>query len=727
MDLARPGGYDNSTMSPDHRRGLSDTRQENRFRLMPGQIAILSRGLWRMRRDVAALSGLEPVFRPVGPLPGDVTAVAGWGHKPTAERARALAGRTGLPYLAFEDGFLRSVRPGDSEVPQSLILDRTGIYYDARQPSDLETLLNGGQSLAAADRKAAQKVRDRLKALRLSKYNDAEPFAGEPMPVSDGAVLVIDQTRGDASIAGALADEDTFTEMLDAAASENPGKQIVIKTHPETLTGKKPGYLNTTGARREISVLAEPCNPWRLFENVSRVYTVSSQLGFEALMAGCDVSCFGMPFYAGWGLTDDRQEPARRSARLELDQLIHAVFFRYCRYLCAWTRQPIDVFTAIDQLAFRRDHFHDQTRKVVCSGIFGWKRPAVTAMLTGKAGEPVFARSLNVALDTATAAGADVAVWGAKGARAVRQLAPDAKAVTIEDGFLRSVGLGAGFTRPLSLVFDRRGIYYDPGQPSDLEVLLETGVFSAEELSEAQALRELIVASRLTKYNEAEQGRLPELPTDRPVVLVPGQVADDESIRRGAEALFAAEPLEAGGANLALLKAVRARNRDAFIIYKPHPDVEAGLRAGKISREDMESLSDLVFERGAITDLFDHITALETATSLAGFEALLRQIPVATHGCPFYSGWGLTEDLAPCGRRTAKRSLDDLVAAALIRYPCYVTPQDGRVCPATIAAQLLVYEREKPGTIATRSQAAAKRAFAKMRYTTINLFGIESE
>ena len=56
--------------------------------------------------------------------------------------------------------------------------------------------------------------------------------------------------------------------------------------------------------------------------------------------------------------------------------------------------------------------------------------------------------------------------------------------------------------------------------------------------------------------------------------LVVGQVEDDRSIERGTADIKT---------NLGLLKAVRADHPDAYIIYKPHPDVETGNRNGRIA------------------------------------------------------------------------------------------------------------------------------------------------
>jgi capsular polysaccharide export protein len=88
-------------------------------------------------------------------------------------------------------------------------------------------------------------------------------------------------------------------------------------------------------------------------------------------------------------------------------------------------------------------------------------------------------------------------------------------------------------------------------------------------------------------------------------------------------------------------------------------------------------------------------------TSLAGFEALLRGKCVTTHGVPFYAGWGLTRDLGPVPvRRTARRSLDELVAATLLQYPRYLDPVTGLPCPAeVVVARLSQAESRDPGLL----------------------------
>ena len=97
--------------------------------------------------------------------------------------------------------------------------------------------------------------------------------------------------------------------------------------------------------------------------------------------------------------------------------------------------------------------------------------------------------------------------------------------------------------------------------------------------------------------------------------------------------------------------------------------------------------------RSSITALFALADRIETMTSLLGFEALIRGIPVTVHGRPFYAGWGLTEDLSPLPRRQRRLSIEELLAGALMLYPVYVHGESGLVCPVEVAVQGLVVQQ----------------------------------
>lgn len=338
---------------------------------MTAKIGVFSSGLWRLRARVAALTGLDPVFRRFSAR--GLTAVAGWGHKPTARRARACARAAGLPYLAIEDGFFRSIAPGETESSVSHVCDAEGVYYDARGPSAFERLVAARAVDPAAAMTAAAPALDAMRRLKLSKYNlfRAGPGALAALERARGGVaLVVDQTVGDAAVEGAGADAATFRAMLVAAAEENPAATIVLRTHPETRAGRRPGFFSPAAiaaaaaagpalaaARAEGRLIAldAAVAPMDLFARVARVYVVSSQMGFEALIAGLPVVCFGRAFYAGWGLTDDRAPPTGRRGPAPLAALAAAAFVDYARYFDPETGAPCAMIHALGRLAELRD------------------------------------------------------------------------------------------------------------------------------------------------------------------------------------------------------------------------------------------------------------------------------------------------------------------------------------------------------------------------------------
>lgn len=256
----------------------------------------------------------------------------------------------------------------------------------------------------------------------------------------------------------------------------------------------------------------------------------------------------------------------------------------------------------------------------------------------------------------------------------------------IEDAFIRSVALGSGFAKPYSLSIDSRGIYYDPRRESDLEHILQNYQFDEELLARARHIREEIVSSRFSKYNHLEHRDI-EIDRSRysKVILVPGQVEDDMSILYGAYGLT----------NSDLLKMARESDPDAYIIYKPHPDVLSGNRKGSVPKHILQQCADEVQMLVSIDSCLSVCDEVHTLTSGVGFDGLLRGKRVCVYGVPFYSGWGLTEDYRTCSRRAKTRTLDELVAAALILYPVYISPKTGKFCEAEQTLSELKEEQDR--------------------------------
>ncbi len=611
-----------------------------------------------------------------------------WGQSPTAWRGEAVANHTCACVLRVEDAFLRSVLPGrDGEPPLGLHLDTRGVHFDPSKPSDLEMILREDPLDDTALLNRARNCADATKRAHLSKYNAFDPATPAP---EAGYVLVIDQTAGDASVTASRADRNTFLEMLFVAREENPSARILIKTHPETAQGHRDGHYRNGDLSDNVAFFSDPISPHHLLDGAIAVYTVSSQYGFEAIMAGHKPVVLGQPFYVGWGLTDDRMPVDRRQRNLTRAQLFAATMILYPVWYDPYRDELCSLETAIQTLGAHTRAWRDDHLGWVASGMRLWKRGPLQKVF-GQHRKMMFEDDPAKADALAAKTGRGRMVWAGKAAGHDSTL-------RVEDGFLRSRGLGADLIAPLSLVLDDLGIYYDPTGPSRLEAQIEASVALPDAaLLRAETLIERITRAGLSKYNLTAETLPNDLPEGR-LILVPGQVENDASIRLGTTDVTT---------NRALLQACRTANPAAILLYKPHPDVEAGLRTGAVP--DAADFADVVLTKTSPIAALDAVDAVWTMTSTIGFEALLRGKDVTCLGTPFYAGWGLTDDRArPLPRRTALPTLAQLTHAVLIDYPRYFDPVSGHPCPVEI-----VIERLQSGTIPHPSRA--NRLLAKVQ------------
>ncbi|MBF6987022.1 capsular polysaccharide biosynthesis protein [Cupriavidus sp. IK-TO18] len=641
-------------------------------------LGVFSRGIYRIKHlhtflgeEVVLMRSVLSNLRPDG--------IAAWGRRPSARRAEEYVRKHAVQhFLRLEDGFIRSIAPGAESPSCSMVVDDVGIYYDATGPSLLEQLAQ--LPLSSDEARRAEALMHAWRESGISKYNHApDPQALPERPY----VLVVDQTANDASVQYGMADAACFERMLVSAQESYPDCEIVVKEHPEVALGRKRGYLGALlesgrfpGVRRlqdNVHVV-----PW--LRSATAVFTVTSQVGFEALLHGRPVHAFGMPFYAGWGLTRDAQPAPARRQPIALKQLAFAALVRYTRYVDPHSGKRCEPEDAIAYLALQRRMHQQFPRHLHAVGFSRWKRPILRDYLQGS--QVFFHRKLQ-----AVPTGATILQWGRKPGQPSRR---DVTTITVEDGFLRSVGLGAQLVRPVSWVFDRSGIYYDATRSSDLEQILATTRFDELLLRRASNLRESVVRSRLTKYNVG-QGEWQRPVGMRNIVLVVGQVESDASLRYGALGIRT---------NRELLMAVRANEPEAYLVYKPHPDVMAGLRGSRAEEAALAAGCDELVIDYPMHQLIEAVDSVHVLTSLAGFEALLRGKPVTTYGTPFYAGWGLTSDQMPAVRRRRKLTLDMLVAGTLILYPRYVLrgSEAGFATPEQAVSHMLEWRQEASRT-----------------------------
>ena len=319
-----------------------------------GEYEVVMQSLPKMKWDAKAVSGgLDYSFM--------------WGSKAVAANVRAgtLAAKMDAVLVVCEDGFLRSAdtwanlsAPDRYRHGCSVVFDTLGHYFDATRPSSVEMMLNDS-ALTITDEQCteARRVMERIVSTKLTKYNHQPIFVPQVGRPGRRKVLVVDQSYGDMAIAKGWGSDQTVADMLEDAKRENPDADILVKTHPDTMTGKRGGYFTDVKEEGNVFRVTMPVNPYSLMGIVDKVYVCSTQMGFEALMAGKEVHVYGMPFYAGWGLTIDKQKNPRRTNRRTLEEVFYIFYIMYTHWVDIETGRPCTIDKAMDNLLALREEY----------------------------------------------------------------------------------------------------------------------------------------------------------------------------------------------------------------------------------------------------------------------------------------------------------------------------------------------------------------------------------
>ena len=496
-------------------------------------------------------------------------------------------------------------------------------------------------------------------------------FRSPPFPGVAPDEAAISQQRADAP--GNVAIDDPFLNAIAQARvggtfwGDRPtGVKLLVRqgvmppaTLLEGLAHDEIGILPVGGVGKAAvagRMLPPDCDPWALVEQAQAV----------CALPGDDVATvaflLGKPVFG----PDKQAVPPATLKAVTIGRLAR-VAYRDC-----FTGATINVADALELLSDWRRHLDGNRGLAAASGMAFWKRQAIRHFLWDGVRSPPFLSARHGLAQARRHKGA-LAVWPSRVPPTIAADAADAGVALarVEAGFLRSRGLGAALHPPGSVVVDRRGIYYDATAPSDLEQLLANHPFPQALVERAARLRARLCATGVTKYGD-QAGAATALPPGRRTVLAVGQVDDDLSVRLGGAGV---------GGNLDFLERVRRVEPDAWIIYRPHPDVQAGHRRGHLSEAAILRHADAIDTGGSLMALVEAVDEVHVLSSLTGFEALIRGISVTVHGMPFYAGWGLTRDLARANpRRGRLLTVDQLVAGTLILYPRYLDPVTGLPC-----------------------------------------------
>ena len=233
--------------------------------------------------------------------------------------------------VRMEDGFIHSLGLGsDLSPPYSQVMDRVGIYFDTKNNNELFNLLNS-YNFEECLLSRASRLRQLIVEAGVTKYNLGRKRPVWQRNLSQQVILVVGQVADDASVKlGTTEAMSSVDALLKLVWSENPYKLIVYKPHPDVLSGNRKGLAASNNYCHVVDAESDIIS---LIESVDEVHTLSSLAGFDALLRGKKVVTYGLPFYSGWGLTEDRvMEIPHRKRKVSIDALVAATLILYPIY-----------------------------------------------------------------------------------------------------------------------------------------------------------------------------------------------------------------------------------------------------------------------------------------------------------------------------------------------------------------------------------------------------------
>ena len=256
-----------------------------------------------------------------------------------------------IPLYRIEDGFIRSVALGSGFAkPYSLCFDSKGIYFDPREESDLEHILQN-YIFDNNTIQRAKRVRKMLIEAKFSKYNHLEH---KELKITNRdkfnkIILVIGQVEDDMSIKyGAYCLNNI--DLLQMVKENNPKSFIIYKPHPDVLSGNRVGHISKEITNRCANIVVANISIDSCINACDELHTLTSGAGFDALLRDKKVFTYGMPFYAGWGLTTDLQKCKRRTRKLSIEELISATLILYPTYISPKSGEFCEIEQTIKEL-----------------------------------------------------------------------------------------------------------------------------------------------------------------------------------------------------------------------------------------------------------------------------------------------------------------------------------------------------------------------------------------
>lgn len=532
-------------------------------------------------------------------------------------------------------------------------------------------------------------------AVKLTAHLDSISVAKTPTHRlrSGVRILVLGQPEDHAEVRYQGGKQFNSNDLVVIAHLENPGAEIFYRPDVANVKRKRPALSNPQLVKDYCSFVPTQESLSTLINSCDHVFTISHIGGFEAILRGKTVTVFGRPFYSGWGLSEDRQK-IERVRSLSANQLFAGSCLFAATYMdpvykligsesVGMLRRLVEAQRSVQEAALVVSTNHEETvtaRAMTPTYVIGecsykswissWFPGRKFAFIPANISEMDF--SLKYKKNINQSESAEIFICTDDLSHHLKQNIKSSgrKSFYLRDGFIRSIGLPHSGEPPHSVILDSTAPHYDCSRASDLENMLSQFDFSSDKnlLPKAKDIISKIIENDTAKFGKSQ--RLSNIDAilglkSKPRILVLGQIENSTELRLS-------NPRGYSNSDIVMIAAME--NENSQIIFKPHP-VEMHLNGGMASGlEKVKHLCEILNRDIPLSQLLEHVDRVYTISSLGGFEALIRNVNVTTLGCPFYAGWGVSDDRESSSRRQRKLSIEEIFAVAYLIYPIYVDP-----------------------------------------------------
>jgi len=470
-------------------------------------------------------------------------------------------------------------------------------------------------------------------------------------------------------------------EMVENIFKKNPNSEIYIRIPKEGIQNNDLIGLNIKELPiNNIYIIErEEINSIKLLKQMDIVFTKTSYLGFEGLLVGCEVICYGLPFYAGWGVTHDLYGAEsyifrRYRKNVSIMDLYTAVFLIHNKYFNPYKNKE----TPLGKDIYKKDSFmilkddieemNNKNKKVnillknnktievykvddensldnILNTIIKYKsylsyknrvfvinnskeRIKKVEFLKNVEGDIIYLKENEINMNDIYKNDYFIFIgslneYGSK----ILEL----KHLGCENIYYYKEVPNKIDKNIKTFFLDQKNHYQNYKFQSDLEDKINNKiVIGVLDKEEPNKYIDKYIENKITQFKKGKYS-FEELKSkiNRKIIVVIGQYEKSDSIKYAGLGL----------SNKDLIEKVKEDYPDYYLIFKPHPKSNEKLPKDIVNKIDLISLENVY----GLISIADEVA---TISSFVGLEAMLINNNISTicYGLPFYAGWGVTID-----------------------------------------------------------------------------------